>query len=224
MSFDLIKRVMESVQDVTPAEKLILVTFANFARKSAKSWPATATIAAMCGLSERQTRRHIEALKRAGHITESGWSKIRTKVYALNLPDRTLATGDRTPATGDHVTHDRSDRTYKVTRPDIGDRSDRTPVSPYTVSTINKPISTGESEESESFGDSKKKALPIAAQKVKAELEKLRKSTSAPYQAAIERNARNPRNRKDKADQDHAARGNPADAEAYWTRRLKESA
>ena len=223
MSFDLIKRVLESVQDVTPAEKLILVTFANFARKSAKSWPATATIAAMCGLSERQTRRHIEALKRAGHITESGWSKIRTKVYALNLPDRTLATGDRTPATGDHVTHDRSDRTSKVSRPDTHDRSDRSPTSPKPVSTINKTVNTGESEESD-FGDSKKKELPIAAQKVKAELEKLRKSTSAPYQAAIKRNAANPRNRRDKADQDHAARVNPADAEAYWTRRLKESA
>ena len=100
MSFDLIKRVLESVHDVTPAEKLILVAFANFARQSKISWPATATIAAMCGLSERQTRRHIEALKKAGHIKESGWSKIRTKVYALNLPDRTCATGDRTPMTG----------------------------------------------------------------------------------------------------------------------------
>lgn len=224
MSFDLIKRVLESVHDVTPAEKLILVTFANFARQSKKSWPATATIAAMCGLSDRQTRRHIEALKKSGHIKESGWSKIRTKVYALNLPDRTPMTGDRTPATGDHVIYDRSDRTYKVTRPDTHDRSDRSPTSPKPVSTVIEPISTGESEESESLGGSKKKALPIAAQKVKAELEKLRKSTSAPYQAAIQRNAKNPRNRKDKADQDHAAAVNPADAEAYWTRRLKESA
>ena len=231
MSFDLIKRVLESVHDVTPAEKLILVSFANFARQSGKSWPATATIAAMCGLSDRQTRRHIEALKKSGHIKESGWSKIRTKVYALNLPDRTCATGDRTPmtgdrtpATGDHVIDDRSDRTYKVSRPDMGDRSARTPTSPYTVSTINKPISTGEFQESGNWEDSKKKELPIAAQKVKAELEKLRKSTSAPYQAAVQRNAANPRNRRDKADQDHAAAVNPADLEAYWLNKLKESA
>ena len=210
MSFDLIKRVLESVHAVTPAEKLILVAFANFARQSKTSWPATATIAAMCGLSERQTRRHIEALKKAGHIKESGWSKIRTKVYALNLPDRTCATGDP-------VIDDRSDQTFKVSRPDIGDRSDRTLTSPYTVNTVNKPINTVESEELKSFEGSKKKEL-------KAELEKLRKNTNAPYQAAIQRNAAHPRNRKDKASQDNAAAVNPADVESYWLGKMKESA
>jgi len=224
MSFDLIKRVLESVHDVTPAEKLILVTFANFARQSGKSWPATATIAAMCGLSERQTQRHIRALKRSGHIRESGWSKIRTRIYALNLPDTSSMSGNTSCATGNPDTHVVSDTTFKAPTYVTRDVSDTSPTSPKPVSTIKKPISTGEFQESEGFGGSKKKELPIAAQKVKAELAKLRKNTSAPYQAAIQRNAANPRNRQDKADQDHAARVNPADLEAYWSEKLKESA
>ena len=72
-------------------------------------------------------------------------------------------------------------------------------------------------EELKSFEGSKKKEL-------KAELEKLRKNTSAPYQAAIQRNAANPRNRKDKASQDNAAAVNPADVESYWLGKMKESA
>ena len=224
MSFDLIKRVLESVHDVTPAEKLILVTFANFARKSGKSWPSTATIAAMCGLSERQTQRHIRALKKSGHIRESGWSKIRTRIYALNLPDTSSMSGNTSCAPGNRATHVVSDTTFKAPTYVPHDVSDTSPPSPNPINTGNKPVNTGEFQESGNWEDSKKKELPIAAQKVKAELEKLRKSTSAPYQAAIKRNARNPRNRRDKADQDNAAADNPADLEAYWTRRLKESA
>ena len=217
MSFDLIKRVLESVHDVTPAEKLILVTFANFARQSGKSWPATATIAAMCGLSERQTQRHIRALKRSGHIRESGWSKIRTRIYALNLPDTSSMSGNTSCATGNPDTHVVSDTTFKAPTYVTHDVSDTSPTSPYTVNTVNKPISTVESEELKSFEGSKKKEL-------KAELEKLRKNTNAPYQAAIQRNAANPRNRKDKASQDNAAAVNPADVESYWLGKMKESA
>jgi hypothetical protein len=65
-----IRRIKAASKDtLTPSARLVLRCLADHAGNSPECWPAVRTLAADCGLSDRQTRRILRELQAAGWFT-----------------------------------------------------------------------------------------------------------------------------------------------------------
>lgn len=65
-----IRRIKAATKDtLTPSARLVLRCLADHAGDSPECWPAVRTLAADCGLSDRQTRRILRELQAAGWFT-----------------------------------------------------------------------------------------------------------------------------------------------------------
>jgi hypothetical protein len=89
LAVNYIGKVLRGVRGIVPAQKLILVVLADYARApGGESWPSVATIAWEAGINRRQVSDHL------ARLCESGWLQIvgsnrggrkQTTRYKLNL-------------------------------------------------------------------------------------------------------------------------------------------
>ncbi|MDP8961532.1 MAG: helix-turn-helix domain-containing protein [Actinomycetota bacterium] len=93
-----------SVKGLTSTDKLILVTLADHCGPSGECWPGIRRVAAIVGVTERQVRKRLRVLERAGLVSvrerRTSARDSDTNVYQLSLrppEDRPPVLQDPTP-------------------------------------------------------------------------------------------------------------------------------
>lgn len=86
----------EGPQDAT--ERFVMLAMADIADDSGLCWPAVATIAARCCMSERNARRVIRKLEDGGWVaTDAGAGRNNTNRYRLRKPDIAMSARTNCP-------------------------------------------------------------------------------------------------------------------------------
>lgn len=120
--------------ELPPAEKLILLTLADYADPNGCNiYPAISSVAKKSGFSERSTQRLIRKLEGLGWIIKTGkHPEFRTTIYRLNItPKNTKNEPSSTPSVGDTGdTH--SDESWVTSKTVVGDTGGTLRVTPVT--------------------------------------------------------------------------------------------
>ena len=85
MSF-LILRGILATPDINAQQKLVLIAMNQYGKDGDNIYPSIDTIAKLCSLSPRQTRRHIKTLRLQGYLKPHGKGRNNTIRYSLIVP------------------------------------------------------------------------------------------------------------------------------------------
>jgi hypothetical protein len=83
--FQIIRDIL-ALDNVTAQQKLMLIAMNQYGDEGSNIYPSLHSIAKVCALSYRQTKRHARTLRDRGYLVPTGKSRLNTVNYRMVIP------------------------------------------------------------------------------------------------------------------------------------------